>query len=55
MSIYETGFCWECGAIIKQGLFCLKPKKCAEKHQRKTDSAIKKSKREGYGLAGSTH
>jgi hypothetical protein len=54
MSIYKTGFCWECGKIC-EGLFCLKPKKCAEKYQRKLDGQIKKSKREGYGLAGSTH
>ena len=52
MSIYETGFCWECGRICK-GLFC--SKKHEEKYCRKLESQIKKGKRAGYGLAGSTH
>jgi len=48
----ETGFCWRCGKVCK-GLFC------CEKHKRQyemmQERLIKKGKRAGYGLAGSTH
>lgn len=56
MNPYETGFCWECGAVISPGLlFCPAPKKCEEKYKRKLTRGVKTGKRAGYGVAGSTH
>lgn len=55
MSIYETGWCWGCGKVIKSGLFCLKPRKCQEQYERKNDSKILKGKRAQYGIKGDTH
>lgn len=49
----ETGFCWNCGKVIKNGEFC--SIKCAEKYRQKQERGVKKGKRAGYGLAGSTH
>jgi len=49
----ETGFCWNCGKVIKNGEFC--SIKCSQQYQRKQDRQIRKGKRAGYGLAGSTH
>lgn len=58
MSIYPTGFCWKCGLPIKEGLlYCPAPKKCnkqAELKQRREQNKIN-SKRDGYGIVGSTH
>lgn len=48
----ETGFCWKCGLPTK-GLFC--NKKHEEQYNRKQENQIKKGKRKGYGVAGSTH
>jgi len=49
----ETGFCWNEGKPIKQGLFC--DKKCERQYEMKQERLIKKGKKAGYGLAGSTH
>ncbi len=51
----HTGFCWKCGLPIKQGLFCAKPKKCEDQYYRGQERQVKKGKKAGYGLAGSTH
>ena len=48
-----TGFCWKCGRQT-QGLFCLKPKKCKEIYIREHDAEIRRGKKAGYGLVGST-
>lgn len=65
MSLERTGFCWKCGAAIgemingrlvfgiSKKLFC--NKKHEEQYQRNQDRQIKKGKKAGYGLAGSTH
>jgi len=49
----HTGFCWKCGRSCGDKLFC------NEKHQnqweRGQDAQIRKGKKAGYGLAGSTH
>ena len=59
----KTGFCYRCGRVITQ-MSLLKPDFnsdlfCSKKHEqqyyREQDSHIKKGKRAGYGLAGSTH
>jgi predicted nucleic acid-binding Zn ribbon protein len=49
-----TGFCWKCGLPCeKDKLFC------SPKHQwqykKDQERQIRKGKRAGYGLAGSTH
>ena len=59
----KTGYCWRCGRVIKEPvfieigfdgyLFCCK--KHQEQYERMQESKIKKGKRAGYGLAGSTH
>jgi len=49
----KTGFCWNCGKVIKEGLFC--NKKCEWQYKNKQERQIRKGKRAGYGLAGSTH
>ena len=51
----QTGFCWNCGRqlIGEAGYFC--NKKCQEQYERKQNRQIRKGKRAGYGLAGSTH
>jgi len=48
----ETGYCWKCGHQCK-GLFC--NKKHQEQYEREQERFIKKGKKAGYGLAGSTH
>ena len=51
-----TGFCWRCGVPCKEGeLFCFPPKKCKDLYERNQERQIRKGKRAGYGLAGSTH
>jgi len=53
MSLEPTGFCWKCGLPCKPGeLFCNPKHK--EQYQRGQDRQIKKGKRAGYGVAGST-
>ena len=59
----KTGFCWKCGKQIKEPvfieigfdgyLFCCK--KHQQQYYRDQDRQIKKGKRAGYGIAGSTH
>ena len=49
----ETGYCWLCGHQIKKGLFCNDKHKW--QYERNQEKQIKKGKRAGYGLAGSTH
>ncbi len=54
MSIYPTGFCWKCGLPCKEGeLFC--NKKHEQQYKQKQEDGIKKGKRAGYGIVGSTH
>ncbi len=60
-----TGFCWKCGRKIKNyhfekyvtnystTLFCCQ--KHQEQYDREQERQIRKGKRGGYGLAGSTH
>lgn len=67
MSIFPTGFCWECGrlirpllktgqvAVIENELFCLSPRQCEEKYYRKQKREIKTGKRASYGVTGSMH
>lgn len=47
-----TGYCWKCGRQCKD-LFC--SKKHQEQYERQEVAKIRKGKRAGYGLAGSTH
>jgi hypothetical protein len=60
-----TGYCWECGrplikkifpaaTIDMEALFCVHSK-CEERYRRKQDAKVIKSRRAGYGVAGSTH
>lgn len=54
----ETGFCWNCGRQIQKGLFCIAKNgrnKCEHHYKWMLERQIKKGKRAGYGLAGSTH
>jgi hypothetical protein len=65
MSLKETGFCWKCGHAIgemidgrlvfgvSKKLFC-NPKH-QKQYEREQERQIKKGKKAGYGLAGSTH
>jgi hypothetical protein len=57
----KTGFCWKCGREIQikafradydSDLFC--SLKHSQQYYRAQDSQIRKGKRAGYGLAGST-
>ncbi len=47
-----TGYCWKCGRPCDY-LFC--NKKHEEQYNREQARHIRKGKRGGYGLAGSTH
>ena len=53
-----TGFCYNCGRLIAKGLFCVdannKPK-CEIRYKMKQERLIKRGKKAGYGLSGSTH
>ena len=49
--IEPTGFCWKCG-LPCEGLFCSEKHK--EQYERKQERGVMKSKREGYGITGST-
>ena len=59
----KTGFCWKCGRPIKEPIFIEMGFDgylfCCKKHQqqyyRDQDRQIKKGKRAGYGITGSTH
>lgn len=62
LNLEKTGFCWKCGGLIQikafranynSDLFC--SKKHEEQYSREQDRQIKKGKKAGYGLAGSTH
>jgi predicted nucleic acid-binding Zn ribbon protein len=56
MSLEPTGYCWGCGRTIDPGLlFCPKPRKCKEQYEKRQNAGVMKSKRDGYGAAGSTH
>jgi len=61
-NLYPTSFCWKCGGVIQikafradynSSLFC--SLKHEQQYNREQDRQIHKSKRAGYGLAGSTH
>lgn len=56
MNIEPTGFCWNCGLICKE-LFCNdKCKRLYENRQARDERKHNHlSKKEGYGLLGSTH
>ena len=51
-----TGFCWACGLSCSK-IFC--NDKCARRYKREQraeeNRVVRKGKREGYGIAGSTH
>lgn len=55
--MWPNGTCWKCGRQVTAGLlFCLKEKrKCGEQFKRGQDRQVRKSKKAGYGAAGSTH
>ena len=55
-----TGFCWACGRQLPLGrllLWC--HAKCQRRYEREEAAnekrVIRKGKREGYGIGGSTH
>lgn len=55
-----TGYCWRCGKVIEgfienlsKDLFCCK--KHEEQYKRMQERGIRKGKKAGYGIAGSTH
>lgn len=49
-----TGYCWKCGHPSKEKeLFCCK--KHQEQYERAEERKIRKGKRAGYGIVGSTH
>ena len=53
LGIEPTGYCWKCGHPCGEGkLFC--SEKHEQQHNRHADRQIKKSKKDGYGAAGST-
>jgi hypothetical protein len=58
--IEPTGFCWKCGRVLKADsvgyradLFCCE--KHEQQYNRGQDGQVRKGKKAGYGLAGSTH
>lgn len=56
MALEPTGFCWNCGRQISEGLlFCPAPKKCENQYKKKQTAGIRQGKRAGYGAAGSMH
>jgi hypothetical protein len=60
MNPYETGYCWNCGRRCA-GLFCNPG--CEKRYDKKQRDgsfgrgghAVRRGKKDGYGLAGSTH
>lgn len=52
----KTGFCWGCGGETKK-IYC--SSKCERDYKRSMAQAdkmqIRRGKREGYGVGGSTH
>jgi predicted nucleic acid-binding Zn ribbon protein len=47
-----TNFCWRCGRVATGRLFC--NDKCKQQYIMAQDRKIRRGKRAGYGLAGST-
>jgi hypothetical protein len=60
MSIKPTGYCWNCGRVC-EGLFCNEKHKAQWEKKQSTGAfgkggrSVRNGKRDGYGLAGSTH
>ena len=52
-----TGFCWACGRACPGRLFCNET--CKRRNDREAAAnekrVVRKGKREGYGIGGSTH
>ena len=67
--LVKTGFCWKCGKVIKEPVFieigfdgylfcCKKHQKQYERnigHYGRGGHTVRDGKKDGYGLAGSTH
>jgi len=54
--IEPTGYCWKCGHSCPEGeLFCNTKCRQIYERQQERDNGVKRGKRAGYGIAGSTH